>query len=69
MEGIRQSIFLDEVVEKYHRTFETYINTLIERGFTINNITEAKPSEEMLLLEGMKDELRRPMILIIKATK
>lgn len=32
-EGLRDMIFLDEGVIKYHRTIETYINTIIKNGF------------------------------------
>lgn len=69
-EGLRETTFLTENVIKYHRTIETYINTLIHVGFTIKKISEPIPSEEMLEnIPGMKDELRRPMFLIIAAEK
>lgn len=69
-EGERYSVFLGENVEKYHKTMSTYVNKLIEHGFNITEFCEPKSPEEFLqknLL--MKNELRRPMMLIISATK
>jgi len=69
-EGLRETTFLTENVIKYHRTFSTYINDLIDAGFIIKVIKEPTPSEEMLnSIPEMKDELRRPMFLIISAEK
>ena len=42
---------------------------LINNGFSIDALIEAEPSKEMLELPYMKDELRRPMMLLVKATK
>lgn len=65
-----ESNFLGETVEKYHKTLTTFINTLINDGFVINQLVEPKPEETMLqTIPEMKDELRRPMMLIISATK
>lgn len=41
---------------------------VLENGFEINAVEEAYPSEEMMKLPEMKDELRRPMMLLVKAT-
>lgn len=68
-EGKRDAIFLGETVTKYHRTLTTYIDTLLRNGFELNHIIEPKPPEEMLDISGMKDEMRRPMMLIISAHK
>ena len=38
-EGMRTPKFLGEEVIKYHRTLETYINTLIQNGFVITKIS------------------------------
>ncbi|MDU3336916.1 class I SAM-dependent methyltransferase [Paraclostridium bifermentans] len=69
-ESIRHTNFLGEDVVKYHRTVETYINTLIKNGFIINEISE------LLALNDMVDEnpylineLKRPMFLLISASK
>lgn len=70
MEGKRAAIFLGEKVTKYHRTLTTYLNTLLQTGFTLRQVIEPQPSKEMLnAITGMKDELRRPMMLLIAAQK
>lgn len=69
-EGIRCSNFLGESVHKYHKTLTTYINGLVSNDFEIINLVEPQPEESMLdQVEGMRDELRRPMMLIIAARK
>lgn len=69
-EGLRETTFLTENVVKYHRTISTYINDLIGAGFSIRVIKEPVPSDEMLkTVPDMKDEIRRPMFLIISAEK
>lgn len=68
-EDIRKSIFLGEEVKKYHKTMTTYINTLIQIGFEITGVVEPMPDESMMDIPGMKDELRRPMMLLISARK
>lgn len=69
-EGLRETTFLTENVIKYHHTFSTYINDLISTGFIIRIVKEPFPSEEMLKsIPEMKDELRRPMFLIISVEK
>lgn len=68
-EGEREAVFLGEKVTKYHRTLTTYLNTLLESGFIIKNIVEPQPPEDMLHIPGMKDEMRRPMMLLVAAEK
>ncbi len=68
-EGKRSTVFLGEKVIKYHRTLTTYLNTLLSNGFIINQTVEPQPPENMLDIPGMADEMRRPMMLIISATK
>lgn len=41
---------------------------LIEAGFTLEQVEEARPPKEMMGLPGMTDELRRPMMLLVKAS-
>lgn len=70
VEGKREAVFLGEPVVKYHRTLTTYINDLTAAGFSIVDLKEPQPDQEMLdTIPGMKDELRRPMMLIISAVK
>ena len=68
-EGQREAIFLGEKVSKYHRTLTTCLNTLLENGFELQHIIEPQPPAEMMHLEGMKDEMRRPMMLLVSAIK
>lgn len=68
-EGKRDAVFLGEPVTKYHRTLTTYLNTLLENGFELLNIIEPQPPEDMLHIPGMADEMRRPMMLIVKSVK
>lgn len=68
-EGKRTAIFLGEKVIKYHRTLTTYLNTLLTNGFIINQVVEPQPPENMMDIQGMKDEMRRPMMLIVSARK
>ncbi|MDN4763849.1 class I SAM-dependent methyltransferase [Clostridioides difficile] len=69
-EGVRKSNFLGEEVIKYHKTLTTYLNTLIKTGFEILEIIEPQPEEKLLdTIPGMKDELRRPMMLLVSAKK
>lgn len=69
-EGKRTATFLGEEVVKYHKTLTTYLNSLLENGFEIRRIVEPQPTQEMIeAVEGMKDEMRRPMMLIVSAVK
>ncbi|MHA4990381.1 class I SAM-dependent methyltransferase [Cetobacterium somerae] len=69
-EGKRETNFLGEVVTKYHRTLTTYLSVLLSNNFKIKNVVEPMPSEDLLnSVPGMKDELRRPMMLIISVEK
>lgn len=68
-EGERKANFLGEEVVKYHKTLTTYLETLLGNGFELLHIKEPQPPERMLSLEGMKDEMRRPMMLVVAARK
>ncbi|PTS96161.1 SAM-dependent methyltransferase [Pedobacter sp. HMWF019] len=69
-EGKRQTEFLGEKVLKYHRTLSTYLNVLLKEGFKVMEIKEPVPSETMLKeVPEMKEELRRPMMLLISVQK
>ncbi|MGN0522678.1 MAG: class I SAM-dependent methyltransferase [Eubacterium sp.] len=59
--------YVDGVI-KYHRTFSTIINTLVDNGFTIEKAIEPIPSEYALSKrEGLIKEFIKPTFLIIKA--
>mgnify|MGYP000662535541 CR=1 FL=1 len=63
-------IFLGEEVVKYHKTLTTYVNGLIRAGFEITGLIEPEPDPALLdTIPGMRDELRRPMMLLVSAVK
>lgn len=65
--GERSTHFLGCEVVKQHHTLTQILMGLLKNGFELEAVEEAKPSEEMIDIPGMKDELRRPMMLLIKA--
>lgn len=67
--GERKTVFLGQTVTKQHHTLTQIIMGLINAGFAIDAVEEARPSEEMLKNPEMKNEMRRPMMLLIKAIK
>jgi ubiquinone/menaquinone biosynthesis C-methylase UbiE len=69
-EGSREAIFLGEKMTKYHRTLTSYLKTLLKYGFNIVDINEPKVTSEILKEHpDWKNELRRPMMLLISAKK
>lgn len=68
-EGKRDALFLGEHVTKYHRTLGTLLRALLAAGFVLADVAEPMPPQELLDQPGMKDEMRRPMMIIIKAEK
>ena len=40
---------------------------LLRGGFALEAVEEAMPPEEMMGMPGMEHELRRPMMLLVKA--
>ena len=68
-EGKRDAVFLGEHVVKYHRTVTTYVQTLLNQGFVLDALVEPQPPEDMMDQPGMADEMRRPMMLLLAATK
>lgn len=65
--GSRETVFLGQKVEKQHHTLTQILNPLLKCGFVLEAVEEALPPEHMMDLPGMADELRRPMMLLIKA--
>lgn len=55
-------------VIKQHHMLTQILMGLLQNGFSLEAVEEARPSEEMLGLPCMKDELRRPMMLLVKAS-
>ena len=65
--GLRITNFLGCQVEKQHHTLTQILMGLLENGFTLEAVEEAQPPRSMMGLPGMKDELRRPMMLLVRA--
>ena len=70
VEGERESVWFVDNVKKYHRTFSTIINTLIEAEFSIEKMIEPLPTEELLeKYPDYKDLFHKPDFLLIKVRK
>lgn len=70
IEGERESVWFVDNVKKYHRTFSTIINTLINAGFSIEKMIEPLPTEEMLKqYPNYKDLFHKPDFLLIRVKK
>ena len=67
--GERSTHFLGCEVVKQHHTLTQILMGLLNNGFELEVVEEAEPSEEMLHIPGMKDEVRRPMMLLVKARR
>ena len=67
--GKRNTHFLGCDVVKQHHTLTQILMGLLNNGFELEVVEEVEPPEEMMHIPGMKDELRRPMMLLVKAKK
>lgn len=67
--GKRETNFLAQKVIKQHHTLTQILNLLLQNGFRLEAVEEAVPPAHMMHLPGMKDEMRRPMMLLVKAVK
>jgi ubiquinone/menaquinone biosynthesis C-methylase UbiE len=68
LEGKRVTQWVTSGVVKYHRTTETYINTLLDNGFTLERLVEWGPNEAQLAAHPeWANELHRPMFLLVSA--
>jgi SAM-dependent methyltransferase len=69
-EGARRTNWMSENVIKYHRTIETYVNTVIGAGLHVTSLLEPGPTAKMLRMRPeWKDECRRPMFFLISAVR
>jgi SAM-dependent methyltransferase len=69
-EGKRDTRWFVDGVVKYHRTVDTYVNTLIQRGFVLEHLGEPVPTDEALALRpALEDDCRRPPFLFLKASR
>lgn len=66
--GERKTRFLGCEVKKQHHTLTQILMGLLNQGFELNAVEEAEPPQEMMNIPGFRDELRRPMMLLVKAT-
>lgn len=69
VEGKRETTFLGCKVGKYHRTLTSYVEPLLEGGFSLTGLKEPEVPSHLKDLEEMRNEWRRPMMLILKAEK
>ena len=67
--GERKTHFLGCDVVKQHHTLTQILMGLLNHGFVLEAVEEAVPPLEMMGIPGRKDELRRPMMLLVKARK
>lgn len=65
--GERNTHFLGCDVVKQHHTLTQIIMGLLNNRFELKVVEEAEPPKEMMDIPGMEDELRRPMMLLVKA--
>ena len=65
--GPRETGFLGRRVVKQHHTLTQIVNPLLQMGFRLTALEEAVPPEAMRA--ELPDEMRRPMMLLVKAVK
>lgn len=65
--GPRQTRFLGQAVTKQHHTLTQILNPLPQLGFRLTAVEEAMPPEAVQAEQP--DEMRRPMMLLVKAVK
>lgn len=69
-EGERRTDWFTPDVLKYHRTLDTTLNTLIDAGFALRQVIEFSPTPEQIEeMPPLIEELERPMMLIISASR
>lgn len=69
-EGQRITNWLAEGVIKQHRMLGTYINLLINQGFTITHLEEWGPTAQQIAdTPALDEEKERPMIFLLSARK
>lgn len=70
VEGERRTVWFVDDVKKYHRTFSTIVNALIEAGFTIEKMMEPLPTEELLeKYPDYRDLFHKPDFLLIRVRR
>lgn len=67
-EGPRHTTWFVDGVTKYHRTVSSYVNGLINAGFSLEQIDEPEPTSEAISQRpGLDLQRRRPPFLILSA--
>ena len=67
-EGLREERWFVEGVRKYHRTFASLVNGLVEAGFTVERVEEPVPSVEAVRRRPeFAPERWRPMFILLRA--
>lgn len=67
--GPRETRFLGCQVVKRHHTLTQVLNGLLAGGFVLQAVEEVMPPAAWLDDPDMADEMRRPMMLLVKAAK
>ena len=65
--GERKTHFLGCDVVKQHHTLTQIMMGLLNNSFELKVVEEAEPPQEMMDIPGFQDELRRPMMLLVKS--
>ena len=65
--GERLTHFLGCEVRKQHHTLTQILMGLLNNGFALEAVEEAMPAKELRSLPEMADEMRRPMMLLVRA--
>jgi SAM-dependent methyltransferase len=69
VEGERVTNWFVDGVVKQHRTIATYVNTVIDAGFTLDRLVEWGPTAAAVEANPLlADDLHRPWFLIVSAT-
>ncbi len=69
-EGPRSTDWLTKGVIKQHRTIGTYVNLLLQAGFTIARLEEWNPTDEQIAARpALADERQRPPFLLMAAKR
>jgi SAM-dependent methyltransferase len=70
IEGERDATWFIEHIKIYHRTFSSIINTLVQSGFSIEQMIEPLPTPELLQrYPEHRDLFHKPDFLLLKTRK
>ena len=70
VDGERETRWFVDGIKKYHRSFSTVVNTLIDAGFVLQRLEEPVPTPEMAReYPEYADLLHKPDFLLIRAGK